>query len=213
MKKIPLLITMTVLLTALILAIRGCRKNASDLRNTNEYLNATELNFKAFKTKSDLNAAMSNQKILSLESLLAAKKGEIAKLVKELGLKPKRIKELVEVVIQGEDSITLRVDTLYYPSSPDEPTRPIPYVYEDKWNRFEAFLDGDEIGLVYAITDSISIVTTKEKGGYKIQALSSNPAIRITGLSEIKVNEKKKKRWWVVPTTVIAGVLIGAKVF
>lgn len=200
MKIKPLLIIAAITAIMLFLAIRGCRKNSRDLKATNEYLSLTESKFKEFKTKSDLHAAKANQQILSLESLLAVKNREIARLARELGLKPKKIKEIVEVVIEGKDSVILRRDTLYYPSSPDEPQQPIPFVYEDKWNSFQAYLDGNEIGLVYAITDSISIVTTKERGGTKISALSSNPAIRITGLSSVTVKDKKVGRFGIGPS-------------
>ena len=135
--------------------------------------------------------------------MLAVKNREITRLARELGLKPKKIKEIVEVVIEGRDSVVLRRDTLYYPSSPDEPQQPIPFVYEDKWNSFQAYLDGNEIGLVYAITDSISIVTTKERGGTKISALSSNPAIRITGLSSVTVKDKKIGRFGIGPSLTV----------
>lgn len=213
MKIKPLLIIGAIALIMLFLAIRGCQKNKRDLSATNSYLAMTEQKFKEFKTESDLNAAKANQQILSLEGLLLVKKREIARLVKELGLKPKRIEKIVEVVIEGKDSVVLRRDTMYYESTPEAPGTPIPYVYEDKWNSFQAFVDGDEVALLYSITDSISIVTTKERGGFKVQALSSNPAIRITGLSEIKVGTEKKKRWWVAPVSIAIGVAIGAKVF
>lgn len=203
MKRIPLAIIGTITLLMLFLDIRGCRKNSSDLKTTNEYLSLTESKFKEFKTKSEMNAARANQQILSLESLLAVKNKEIARLVKELGLKPKKIKEIVEVVIEGKDSIVLRHDTLYYPSSPDAPSEPIPFVYEDKWNSFQAYLDGNQIGLVYAITDSITIVKTKKKGGTEISALSSNPAIRITGLSSVMVEDKKVGRFGIGPTLTV----------
>jgi len=213
MKIKPLLIILGIAAIMLFLAIRGCQKNSRDLKATNEYLSQTEVRFKEFKTKSDLNAAEANQQILSLEALLTVKKREIARLTKELGLKPKKIKEIVEVVIEGKDSVVLKRDSFYYESSPDIPSQPIPFVYEDKWNSFQAFQSGDQIELLYAITDSISLVTTKERGGFKVQALSSNPAIRITGLSQIKVDDKKKKRWWVVPVSIVVGAVIGAKVF
>ncbi len=203
MKIKPLLIIAAIAAIMLFLAIRGCQKNSSDLKATNEYLSLTEQKFKEFKTKSDLNAAKANQQILSLESLLAVRNREITRLVRELGLKPKKIKEIVEVVIEGRDSVKLKRDTVYYPSTPGEPSGPIPYFHEDKWNRFEAFVDGDEIGLVYAITDSISIVTTKEKGGTKISALSSNPAIRITGLSSVTVKDKKIGRFGIGPSLTV----------
>ena len=213
MKIKPLLIIAGIAAIMLFLAIRGCQKNKQDLQATNEYLSLTESKFKEFKTVSGLNAAKANEQILSLEALLLIKKREIARLTKELGLKPKRIKEIVEIVIEGKDSIILKRDSFYYESSPDIPNQPIPFVYEDKWNSFQAYQSGEEINLIYAITDSISLVTTKEKGGFKVQALSSNPAIRITGLSQIKVADKKPKRWWVVPVSVAAGVFLGAKVF
>ena len=213
MKIKPLLIIAGIAAIMLFLAVRGCQKNSRDLQATNEYLSLTESKFKEFKTKSDLNAARANEQILSLEALLLVKKREIARLTKELGLKPKRIKEIVEIVIEGKDSIILKRDSFYYESSPDIPNQPIPFVYEDKWNSFQAYQSGEQIELLYAITDSISLVTTKEKGGFKVQALSSNPAIRITGLSQIKVADEKKKRWWVVPVSVAAGVFLGAKVF
>ena len=213
MKIKPLLIIAGIAAIMLFLAIRGCQKNKQDLQATNEYLSLTESKFKEFKTKSDLNAARANEQILSLEALLLVKKREIARLTKELGLKPKRIKEIVEIVIEGKDSIILKRDSFYYESSPDIPNQPIPFVYEDKWNSFQAYQSGEQIELLYAITDSISLVTTKEKGGFKVQALSSNPAIRITGLSQIKVADEKKKRWWVVPVSVAAGIFLGAKVF
>lgn len=203
MKKTPLIITLSVLLLVLFVAIRGCRNNRKELKQTTEYLSLTEQRFKEFKTKSDLNAAQASQQILSLEALLIIKKNEIARLVKELGLKPKRIKELVEVTIEGKDSVILKRDTLYYPSTPESPPMTAPFVYEDKWNSFQAFVDGDQIGLLYAITDSISIVRTREKGGTKISALSSNPAIRITGLSEIKVEDKKVGRFGVGPSLTV----------
>jgi hypothetical protein len=213
MKIKPLLIIAGIAAIMLFLAIRGCQKNKQDLQATNEYLSLTESKFKEFKTVSGLNAAKANEQILSLEALLLIKKREIARLTKELGLKPKRIKEIVEIVIEGKDSIVLKRDSFYYESSPDIPNQPIPFVYEDKWNSFQAYQSGEQIELLYAITDSISLVTTKEKGGFKVQALSSNPAIRITGLSQIKVEDKKPKRWWIVPVSVAAGVFLGAKVF
>jgi len=203
MKIKPLLIIAGITAIMLFLAIRGCQKNSSDLRATNEYLSLTESKFKEFKTKSDLHAAKANQQILSLESLLAVKNREITRLARELGLKPKRIKEIVEVVIEGKDSVILRRDTVYYPSSPDEPQQPIPFVYEDKWNSFQAYQSGDQIELIYAITDSISIVTTKERGGTKISALSSNPAIRITGLSSVTVRDKKIGRFGIGPSLTV----------
>lgn len=200
MKLKPLILIAIITAAMLFMAIRGCQKNSSDLKATMEYLDLTEQKFKDFKTKSDLNAARSKQTILNLESLLAAKKAEIARLVKELGIKPKRIKEIVEVAIEGKDSVVLvKLDTVYYPSSPEAPPVPIPYVYEDKWNHFEAFVDGDQIGLLYTVTDSITIVSTREKGGTVISALSSNPAIRITGLSSVTVKDKKVGRFGIGP--------------
>lgn len=203
MKRVPLAIIATITAVMLFLAIRGCQKNRADLNATNEYLSLTEQKFKEFKTKSDLNAAKANQQILSLESLIVVKNREITRLVRELGLKPKKIKEIVEVVIEGKDSIVLRRDTVYYPSTPDEPSKPVPFVYEDKWNSFQAYQNGNEIELVYAITDSLSIVTTKEKGGTKISALSSNPAIRITGLSSVTVKDKKIGRFGIGPSLTV----------
>ncbi len=203
MKKIPLAIIGTITAIMLFLAIKGCMDNKDDLNATNEYLSLTEQKFKEFKTESGLNAAKANQQILSLEALLVIKKREIARLTKELGLKPKRIKEIVEVAIEGRDSVIMKRDTVYYPSSPDEPQKPIPYVYEDKWNSFQAYQSGDQIELIYAITDSISIVTTKERGGTKISALSSNPAIRITGLSSITVKDKKIGRFGIGPSLTV----------
>lgn len=203
MKRIPLAIIGTITILMLFLAIRGCMKNGRDLKATNEYLSLTESKFKEFKTKSELNAAKANQQILSLESLLAVKNREIARLVRELGLKPKKIKEIVEVVIEGKDSVVLKKDTVYYESTPDTPAEPTPFVYEDKWNSFQAYVDGDHIGLVYAITDSITIAKTKKKGGTEISALSSNPAIRITGLSSVMVEDKKVGRFGIGPTLTV----------
>lgn len=203
MKIKPLLFIGTITAIMLVLAIRGCQKNSRDLRATNEYLSLTEQKFKEFKTESGLNAAKANQQILSLESLLAVKNREITRLARELGLKPKKIKEIVEVVIEGKDSIVLKRDSFYYESNPDAPNQPIPFVYEDKWNSFQAFQSGDQIELIYAITDSISIVTTKERGGTKISALSSNPAIRITGLSSVTVKDRKIGRFGIGPSLTV----------
>lgn len=203
MKIKPLLIIAAATAIMLFLAIRGCQKNSRDLKATNEYLSLTEQKFKEFKTKSELNAAQANQQILSLEALLIVKKREIARLTKELGLKPKKIKEIIEVVVEGKDSVILKRDSFYYESTPETPHALIPYVYEDKWNSFQAFQDGDEIGLVYAITDSIAIVKTKERGGTKISAISSNPAIRITGLSSVMVEDKKIGRFGIGPSLTV----------
>lgn len=205
MKIKPLLVIGTITLLMLFLAIRGCRKNSRDLKATNEYLSLTESRFKAFKTESGLNAAKANQQILSLESLLAVKNREIARLVRELGLRPKKIKEIVEVVIEGRDSVILRRDTLYenYVSTPEEPTKPIPFSYKDKWNQFDAYLDGDQIGLSYYISDSLTLVKTKKGRKTTISALSSNPAIKIVGLNSIEVSEGRVKRFGIGPTLTV----------
>lgn len=214
MKIKPLLIVTFIAAILLFLAVRGCHKNSQDLKAVSEVLDLERQEFKEFRTESGLRAAEANQQIMSLEALLVAKKREVARLTKELGLKPKKITEVVEIEVSGKDSIVMKIDTAWYPSSPEEPQQPAPYVYEDKWNSFQAFQTGDQIQLLYAITDSISIVTTKERDGFKVQALSSNPAIRITGLSQVVVGEeRKKKRWWIVPASIAAGLLIGTKVF
>lgn len=192
MKIKPLLIIAVLVAIALFLSIRGCQKHKQALNETSEYLELTERKFKEFKTTSELNAARVNQQLMTLESLLALKKREVAKLANELSLRPKRIREIVEVTIEGKDSIILKRDTVYYPETMESPATPIPFVYEDKWNSFQAFVDGDQIGLLYAITDSITLVTTNESGYTQISALSSNPAIRVTGLSSVKIPGKKK---------------------
>lgn len=202
MKIKPLTVIAVIVATVLFMAIRGCQKSRSELNATMAVLDMTEQKFKDFKTKSDLNAARSMQAIFNLESLLAARKAEIARLAKELGIKPKSIKEIVHVEVEGKDSVVLvRLDTVYYPypSSPELPPAPVPYVYEDKWNHFEAFVDGDQVGLLYTVTDSITIVSTQEKGGTVISALSSNPAIRITGMSSVTVKDKKIGRFGIGP--------------
>lgn len=205
MKIKPLLIVLAAVAAVLFLAIRGCQKNRADLKATNEYLSLTEQRFKEFKTKSELNAAQAGSQILSLESLLAVKNREIARLVRELKLKPKYITEYAEVVINGKDSVVLKVDTLYesYTSTPEEPTRPIPFSYKDKWNQFDAYLDGDQIGLSYSISDSLSLVRTKNGGKSTISALSSNPAIRIVGLNSIEVGDDGDKRFGIGPSLTI----------
>lgn len=202
MKKIPLAIIATIALLMLFLAIRGCQKNSRDLKATNEYLSLTEQKFREFKTESGLNAAKANQQILTLQALLTVKSREIVRLVGELKLKPKHITEYVEVVIEGKDSVILKRDTLYenYVSTPEEPTKPIPFSYKDKWNQFDAYLDGDQIGLSYSISDSLTLVKTKKGRKTTISALSANPAIKIVGLNSIEVSEDRTKRFGIGPT-------------
>lgn len=203
MKIKPLLIIAVLVAIALFLSIRGCYSNKQALNETSEYLELTERKFKEFKTTSELNAARVNQQLMTLESLLALKKREVAKLANELSLRPKRIREIVEVTIEGKDSIILKRDTVYYPETMESPATPIPFVYEDKWNSFQAFLEGDQIGLLYAITDSLTLVTTRENGGTQITAMSSNPAIRITGLSSVTVQDKKVGRFGIGPSLTV----------
>lgn len=203
MKIKPLLIIGILVAIALFLSVRGCTKYRNSYLDTTAYLSMTEAKFKDFKTTTGLNAASANQQILTLNSLLAAKKREVERLRNELKIKPKNIKQIVEVTLEGKDSVILMRDTLYYPETPDSPPAPIPYVYEDKWNSFQAFLEGDQIGLLYAITDSLTLVTTKENGGTQITAMSSNPAIRITGLSSVTVQDKKVGRFGIGPSLTV----------
>lgn len=187
---------------ALILWQRTCSNYKSRLADTTALLDSTELRFKQFKTESDLNAASVRQQITTYDILLASKSREIEKLRRELKFKPKNIKELVYVTLEGKDSVVLRQilvpgDSIFMDAEP--------YVYEDKWNIFQAYQSGGQIGLLYSITDSLSIVTTRHPGtlfkrGYnEVQAVSSNPAIVITGLSSTAIQDPKAGRWSVGP--------------
>ena len=80
MKKIPLAIIAVITLIMLFLAVRGCQKNKSDLKATNEYLSLTEQKFEEFKTESGLNAAKPNEQLLSLDALLLIKNRYISRL-------------------------------------------------------------------------------------------------------------------------------------
>jgi hypothetical protein len=200
MKPKPLLITMSIVAVLLFLAIRGCQRNKGELAATNEYLRLTERKFEMFKTESGLNAAMAAQSIVSLNALLLAENKEVSRLEKELKLKRKTINEVTYITLEGKDSVVLVRDSFYYESTPDGPARPVPFVYKDRWNSFVASFDGDNIGLEYSISDSLVIVTTKEKGGTVVRALSSNPAIKITGLSSKTIEDKKVGRIGIGPT-------------
>ena len=189
---------------ALVLWQRSCSNYKSRLADTTAMLDSTELRFEQFKTESGLNAASAREQAVSYEILIASKSREIEKLRKELKFKPKNIRELVYVTLEGKDSVVLVRDTTYV-NVESTPETPEPFVYEDKWNSFQAFVSGGEIGLLYSITDSLAIVTTEVPGkwfkrGYsQVQAMSSNPAITITGLSSTVIEDPKVGRWSVGP--------------
>lgn len=213
--QIAILVALAVLL---MLSVQKCGQNKSAYEETLTMLDRTETEFMEFKTTSGLNAANAKLQVGTLEAVIAANRLQIARLEKELKLKPRAIKELINVYLEGEDSVVLKRDTTYVnvESTPEAPT---PFVYEDEWNSFQAFVSGDEIGLLYSISDSIALVTTYDNGGLfkkgstTITAVSSNPAITIKGLSSTKVAEKKKNRWWVPVVAVGVGIAIGAKAF
>ena len=187
-----------------ILAIRGCQSNKKAYDSTLGLLDMTDNHFRMYKTVSELNAAVARQRITGLDGLLILKSSEIERLKKELRVKPKTIKELVEIYIQGKDSVVLRkVETIV-----DNSTVKLwedHYSYEDGWNKFDAYAKDGKLGLSYSITDSISIVSERVNGGLfrrgytQVQALSYNPAVRITGLSSVAVADPKIKRWSIGP--------------
>lgn len=212
MKKGPALTIMAILAIIAILAISRCTKYKNQALDTDLMLDLTEKKFTAFKTESGLNAGRADSKIMDLQTLLALEKDKVNKLTRELNLKPRAITKIVEVQLEGKDSVILKRDTLLYAETYETPA---PFTFKDKWNYFEAFVDGDEIGLVYAIQDSIQLVETAENGRRTFTAMTSNPAVRITGLSSITIDapKKKKKQWWIIPVAIAAGTIAGAKLF
>lgn len=212
MKRNPALIIIIALSLLAILAISQCSKYKSRTADYSLILDLTEKKFEAFKTEAGNNAAKSGAKILDLQTLLILEKEKVDKLVKQLRLKPKSITRIIETQLEGKDSIILQRDTILYPESSE---RPSPYVFQDKWNYFEAYDMGGEIGLSYSITDSLYIVETKDGNRRNFTAYTSNPAVRITGMSAIVIDEpaKKKKKWWIVPAAIAVGAVVGAKAF
>jgi len=220
MKKLPALITIAALALIAILAIQRCSFHKQKDKDSTALLDLNEKKFTQFKTESGKNAGMADARIMDLQTLLALEKTKVARLAKELNLTVKDIKRIVDVQLEGKDTIKLtQVDTIYYPETkePDEP-RPYfavrPYVFEDRWNYFEAYLNDGEIDINYSITDSIQIVETKSGNTRTFTAFNSNPAIRIKGMQAIVIEEpkaRKKRLWWTIPVAVAAGVVLGSR--
>jgi len=207
MKKIPAILLFTALVLALFFAVRSCSAHKATSEELTSSITKERRAFEEFKTESGLNAGRAEAEILSLQALMATKAAELDALKKELRLKPKTVTRWVTVTTEGKDSIVLKRDTLWYPETP---SRPRPFTYYDDWNYFEAFVDGDSINVNYAITDSLTLVETKDGGTTTVTAMSSNPAIRITGVKPVVVQKeeaKKKKFWWLVPVAAAIGFI------
>lgn len=189
---------------ALVMAISTCSRNAERYETALAAIDITENQFRAFKTKSGLNAAKADAQIGTLQQVIDAMEGKMGKLQKELELKPKSIEKVVTIYVEGQDSVVMVRDTMVkYVYSGREIS---PYIYRDAWNSFEAYMGDDgQIGLKYSVMDSIYLVQHVEKGGVfkrkksSVSALSMNPAVSIKGLSSLEVAKEKRKRVSVGP--------------
>ena len=146
-----------------------------------------------YKAESGLWAARAGELTVTLAEVEAVKNAEIERLVRELRIKPKEITRLVNVYLEGGDSIVLT------PVEVDASTQfEGRYTYRDDWNFFEAWVSEPNIGLTYSVTDSISIVSHTERVGlfkreYKVSAISYNPAIKILGLNSLIIEQPQRK--------------------
>lgn len=209
MKKAPAYTIMAILAIIAILAIGTCSSYKSKVADYTLVMDITEKKFTQFKTESGNNAAMADARIMDLQTLLALEKDKVDKLARELRLKPKAITRIVEVQLEGRDSIVLRRDTVLYPETYELPA---PYAFSDRWNYFEAYVNDGQVEVNYSITDSLQVIETRNGNARTFTAFNSNPAIRITGLSAVVVDEpvvKKKKKWWYIPIAVAAGIGVG----
>jgi hypothetical protein len=186
MKIKPLLILLAITTLAIGLSIRSCRLVVRKLDSTNEYLALCENNFKKFKEAAEADAIIASKKVLKLDSVVSSKDVEISKLKNRPLQKP----IYVNVDRWKHDTITKR-DSFYYESSPELPPAIIPYVWEDKWNSFQAYEEDGTIGLLYGITDSITVTLDGSQGVIS----NSNPSVRLIGATSFEVPLREKVGW------------------
>jgi hypothetical protein len=186
MKIKPLLILLAIAILTIGLSIHSCRLSVKQLNSTNEYLALCENNFKKYKEVAEADAIIASEKITELESIASKKDLEI----KRLAGRPMPKPIYVNIEKWKHDTITKR-DSFYYESSPELPPAIIPYVWEDRWNSFQAFEEDGTIGLLYGITDSISVTLEGPIGLIS----NSNPSVRLIGSTQFEVPVKEKVGW------------------
>lgn len=179
----------SLLLIIAVISVQQCNSNLERRLGAEAMLNMAEAKFEALKTESGNNAAKTRQQVATYEVLLAAKGAEIERLRKQLGIRPRAIKEYVEVFIKGGDTLRLTQTV-----SKDSFITSAPYEYRDNWNLFQAYQVGNEIELLYGVQDSLRFVWSETVGGIEVQAINSNPSITFTGLNSFTIPPKAVKR-------------------
>jgi hypothetical protein len=127
----------------------------------------------------------------------------IDSLVKVIKAKPK-VKAVQNVALIGTEtngSFKPKIDTVYLDTNHYEsPTYIINY--KDKWLKLKGYVNIDS-AWQYQVVDSIGLVTYwRRKHWYStrelyIDGFSFNPNTHLTGLSAMKLNEAKPKKWGV----------------
>jgi len=180
------------LMIALILAIRECSSN--ERRNAEITLLYSNLDSVAnvYRSTSDFWVAEAVRINAEYRDFKAIMDRKVARLEKELKVKPKSIKEYIEVFIEGKDSVILEPVFVAAEDTTFEKT----YKYEDEWNIFEVWASEPNVGLSYYVSDSIDVVTHYDgglfrRGQWQTSVISYNPAIQIRGLRSISIKQKE----------------------
>lgn len=185
------------LIVALILAVRSCSKNKNASLETASLLVDLKKEADFYKTEAGKWAAETEVVKTEYATFKEVYGSKIKDLEDQLRKKPKQVKELVEIYIEGKDTVYLT--KVSYRGVPIDTGTAFEgnYLYEDKWNRFEAWVAEPTIGLNYSVTDSLSLMTWEEKGGLfksprtKTTVISHNPAVQIRGLESISFEQKQ----------------------
>jgi hypothetical protein len=116
----------------------------------------------------------------------------IDSLSKLLKTKPKFIREIVQVSTVAAADFKPSIDT-----SPGKAN--IRVSYQDKWFSIDGVVSNDS-SWRYAVKDSLSFITYRKKTGFLkkdlfLDAFSMNPNSTIKGLTAIRINEARPKKW------------------
>ncbi|WP_343302838.1 DUF6549 family protein [Chitinophaga niabensis] len=134
----------------------------------------------------------------SISALKIYYKSEIDSLKRIFRMKENALQSFVSAQTETKGSVVLKVDTVYGDTS-----KTYQFHYDDRWISLQGEI-AKEPFIRYSVRDSITFVTySKKKGLFTketyVDGFSQNPNTRITGLTGIRVNNAKSKRFGVGP--------------
>lgn len=65
------------------------------------------------------------------------------------------------------------------------------FKYTDNFLQFNGIIKKDTIEADYSIKAKLDLVVAKEKNGYKLNVVSDNPKLKITGIQDYRIRDKK----------------------